>query len=141
MELYNLQYASFLFFSFDIVHMFAIHVKSLGSTSSATSTESSVSLIAKSINRAHKATRTVTILLKNMVQPCLSHLHKADFWSQHGARNVIGSKFSDLAAIIAKIEDKKRVGICLDTCKPISLFLILTKYIEFFYRFRLCSGM
>ena len=70
MELYNLQYASFLFFSFDIVYMFAIHVKSLGSTSSAMSTESSVSLIAKSINRAHKATRTVTILLKNMVQPC-----------------------------------------------------------------------
>ena len=40
---------------------------------------------------------------------------------QAGGGNVIGSKFSDLAGIIAKVEDKTRVGVCLDTCKSIFL--------------------
>ena len=39
--------------------------------------------------------------------------------TQEGTEIVIGSKFSDLASIIAQVEDKKRVGVCLDTCKPI----------------------
>jgi len=67
-----------------------------GSISSATSTESYITSITESINWAHKATKTVTILLKNM-------------------EKTFGSKFSDLAGIIAKVEDKKRVGVCLDT--------------------------
>ena len=39
--------------------------------------------------------------------------------TQEGTENVIGSKFSDLGGIIAQVEDKKRVGVCLDTCKLI----------------------
>lgn len=30
--------------------------------------------------------------------------------------NTIGGKFSELGQIIDGVEDKKRVGVCLDTC-------------------------
>lgn len=33
-----------------------------------------------------------------------------------GSGNVIGSTFADLASIISLINDKSRIGICLDTC-------------------------
>ncbi len=33
-----------------------------------------------------------------------------------GTRNSLGSHFSELGDIIAKIEDKNRVGVCFDTC-------------------------
>ena len=33
-----------------------------------------------------------------------------------GGGNVIGSTFEDLRDIIAQVEDKKRIGVCLDTC-------------------------
>ncbi|WPH00346.1 AP endonuclease, protein [Acrodontium crateriforme] len=56
--------------------------------------------IAKSLNRAHKATSTVVTLLENMA----------------AGGNVIGSTFEDLRDIIALIEDKSRVGVCIDTC-------------------------
>ncbi|KAF8801692.1 AP endonuclease [Phlegmacium glaucopus] len=71
-----------------------------GSTVGATSTENSIAFIAECINRAHKATKTVKTVMENMA----------------GAGNVIGSKFSDLAGIIAKVEDKTRIGVCIDTC-------------------------
>lgn len=35
---------------------------------------------------------------------------------QAGAGNIIGSKLSELGDIIALVEDKTRVGVCLDTC-------------------------
>ncbi|KAG6012001.1 hypothetical protein E4U41_005413 [Claviceps citrina] len=33
-----------------------------------------------------------------------------------GAGNVLGSRWEDLRDIIALVEDKKRVGVCIDTC-------------------------
>jgi endonuclease IV len=36
---------------------------------------------------------------------------------QAGAGNIIGSDFAHLAGIISEVEDKSRVGVCLDTCK------------------------
>ena len=33
-----------------------------------------------------------------------------------GGGNVIGSTFEDLRDIIAQVEDKQRIGVCLDTC-------------------------
>ena len=36
---------------------------------------------------------------------------------QAGAGNVIGSKFAEIASIIDQVEDKSRVGVCLDTCQ------------------------
>ncbi|CCU76159.1 DNA-(apurinic or apyrimidinic site) lyase/endonuclease 4 [Blumeria hordei DH14] len=56
--------------------------------------------IATQLNKAHKATKTVITLLENMA----------------GAGNVIGSTWEDLRDIISLIDDKSRVGVCLDTC-------------------------
>lgn len=56
--------------------------------------------IATQLNRAHKATNSVVTVLENMA----------------GAGNVIGSTFEDLRDIIALVEDKSRVGVCIDTC-------------------------
>ncbi|KAL8679340.1 MAG: hypothetical protein Q9224_007045 [Gallowayella concinna] len=51
-------------------------------------------------SRAHAATTTVTPLLETMA----------------GSNNIIGSTFTDLSSIISLVDDKSRIGICLDTC-------------------------
>ncbi|KAK4174970.1 putative DNA-lyase 1 [Triangularia setosa] len=56
--------------------------------------------IAAHLNAAHKATKSVITVLENMC----------------GSGNIIGSNFSDLATIISLVDDKSRVGVCLDTC-------------------------
>ncbi|KAL2022810.1 hypothetical protein VTK56DRAFT_4626 [Thermocarpiscus australiensis] len=70
-----------------------------GSTGGA-STESACARIAAQLNKAHEATRSVVTLLENMC----------------GSGNVIGSRFEELRDIIALVDDKSRVGVCLDTC-------------------------
>ncbi|PPQ82818.1 hypothetical protein CVT25_009196 [Psilocybe cyanescens] len=79
-----------------------------GSTVGETSVDTSLGLIADCINRAHKETNTVIIVLENMA----------------GAGNIIGSDFAHLAGIIKLVDDKSRVGVCLDTCKQLPSFLI-----------------
>ncbi|KUJ18588.1 apurinic/apyrimidinic endonuclease-like protein [Mollisia scopiformis] len=59
-----------------------------------------IARIAAQLNKAHKATKTVVTVLENMA----------------GAGNVIGSTWEDLRDIIDLIEDKSRVGVCIDTC-------------------------
>jgi len=59
-----------------------------------------IARIASQLNKAHKATKTVITLLENMA----------------GTGNTIGSTWEDLRDIIALVEDKKRVGVCIDTC-------------------------
>ena len=61
---------------------------------------SAIARIAKALNRAHTATKTVTPVLETMA----------------GGGNVIGSTFEDLRDIIAQVDDKGRIGVCLDTC-------------------------
>ncbi|KAK8138694.1 hypothetical protein PG984_002074 [Apiospora sp. TS-2023a] len=57
--------------------------------------------IAAQLNKAHKATKgTVVTVLENMA----------------GQGNVIGCRFEDLRDIIAQVDDKARVGVCIDTC-------------------------
>lgn len=56
--------------------------------------------LASNINRAHAETSTVVTLLENMA----------------AGGNVLGSTFEDLRDTIALIDDKSRVGVCLDTC-------------------------
>ncbi|GAW18123.1 hypothetical protein ANO14919_075960 [Xylariales sp. No.14919] len=62
--------------------------------------EAAIGRIAAQLNKAHKATKTVITVLENMA----------------GQGNVIGSTFEDLRDIIALIDDKTRVGVCIDTC-------------------------
>jgi AP endonuclease-1 len=59
-----------------------------------------IARIAAQLNKAHKATKTVITVLENMA----------------GAGNVIGSTWEDLRDIIALVDDKSRVGVCIDTC-------------------------
>ncbi|KAK0442047.1 xylose isomerase-like protein [Desarmillaria tabescens] len=71
-----------------------------GSSVGAATTAESIGLIAECLNRAHKATTSVVTVLENMA----------------GGGHIIGSDFSHLADIIAAVEDKSRIGVCLDTC-------------------------
>ncbi|KAI0761411.1 xylose isomerase-like protein [Irpex lacteus] len=71
-----------------------------GSTVGQTTKETSLSHVAQCINRAHKETESVVVVIENMA----------------GANNVLGSHFSEIGAIIREVEDKSRVGVCLDTC-------------------------
>ncbi|KAK3397625.1 xylose isomerase-like protein [Sordaria brevicollis] len=64
--------------------------------------EEACARIASQLNRAHKEPgtgQTVTVI-ENMC----------------GSGNVIGSRFEELAMIIDGVEDKSRVGVCIDTC-------------------------
>ncbi|CAG8502349.1 8010_t:CDS:2, partial [Acaulospora morrowiae] len=62
--------------------------------------DQSIRHIADCINKAHKETKSVVCVIENMA----------------GSGNVVGSKFEELAEIISRVEDKSRVGICIDTC-------------------------
>ncbi|KAF5962450.1 AP endonuclease 1 [Fusarium bulbicola] len=59
-----------------------------------------IARIAAQLNKSHRATKTVITVLENMA----------------GSGNVIGSTWEDLRDIIALVEDKARVGVCIDTC-------------------------
>ncbi|EAN32617.2 apurinic endonuclease (APN1) family protein [Theileria parva strain Muguga] len=71
-----------------------------GSTCGLCEKSEGIQHISDCINKALEMTKGVTIVLENAA----------------GQKNVIGSKFEDLRQIIDKVEDKSRVGICLDTC-------------------------
>lgn len=64
--------------------------------------EEAVRQIAYNLNRAHKDPDTggVITLLETMA----------------AGGNTIGTKFTELASIINQVNDKSRVGVCLDTC-------------------------
>lgn len=70
-----------------------------GSTASCTR-EKGIENVAKNINKAIAETTSVKIVVENM--------------AGHG--NIIGGPFEELAAIIDQVEDKSRIGVCLDTC-------------------------
>ncbi|PVH76606.1 AP endonuclease [Cadophora sp. DSE1049] len=59
-----------------------------------------IARIAAQLNKAHKATSSVVTVLENMA----------------GSGNIIGSTWEDLRDIIALVDDKSRVGVCIDTC-------------------------
>lgn len=61
---------------------------------------SGVERIADAINRAVAEVPDVVCVLENMA----------------GQGHHLGARFEQLAAIIARVSDKSRVGVCLDTC-------------------------
>jgi apurinic endonuclease APN1 len=77
-----------------------------GSTCNLITKEACMDLIASSLNAAHKATshlnggRGVVTVLECMA----------------GQGGVVGSTFEELAYIVTRIDDKTRVGVCVDTC-------------------------
>jgi AP endonuclease-1 len=71
-----------------------------GSTVGKCSVKESIALIASGINAVHKEVPDVCIVLETMA----------------GQGHTIGNKFEDLRHIIDKVQNKSRVGICIDTC-------------------------
>ncbi|XP_028843937.1 uncharacterized protein LOC114795185 isoform X1 [Denticeps clupeoides] len=59
-----------------------------------------VERIAQAINHAHQQTPAVVTVLENM----------------SGQGSTVGGRFSELRAIIDRVRDQARVGVCLDTC-------------------------
>ncbi|CCH62790.1 hypothetical protein TBLA_0I01300 [Henningerozyma blattae CBS 6284] len=60
--------------------------------------------LAEYLNKAIKKTKFVKILLENM----------------SGKGNLVGSDLKDLETVISFIEDKSRIGVCVDTCHTFS---------------------
>ncbi|KAG2337235.1 AP endonuclease [Suillus weaverae] len=89
-----------------------------GSTVGQATKEESIALIAECINNAHKATKYITIVIENMA----------------GSGNIIGSQFSELKGIIDHVEDKTRVGVCLDTCHAFAAVRASFSALQLFYR-------
>lgn len=71
-----------------------------GSTLKEISDEACLTLIAESINMALDRTKGVTAVIENTA----------------GQGSNLGYKFEQIAYIIDKVEDKSRVGVCIDTC-------------------------
>ena len=68
------------------------------------SVEECIKLIANSINEAHKKVPNIVIVLETTA----------------GQGSNIGSKFEEIRDIINLIEDKERIGVCIDTCHTLS---------------------
>jgi apurinic endonuclease APN1 len=74
-------------------------------------TDWAITQIADAINCALLCIPTVTILLENMA----------------GQGNIIGSDLAQLAAIVALITNKERIGYCIETCHLHLSYLDLSK--------------
>merc|ERR1719342_370256 len=79
--------------------LFNIHP---GSTCGKLSRQEGIRLVAEGINRVHRETKgsTVKVVLENMC-------HQGD---------TLGGDLEELKLIIDQVEEKERVGVCLDTC-------------------------
>ncbi|CAK4003040.1 DNA-(apurinic or apyrimidinic site) lyase 1 [Lecanosticta acicola] len=62
--------------------------------------QKAITHLASNLNAAHRETSSVITLLENMA----------------AGGNVLGSTFEDLRDIIALVENKERIGVCIDTC-------------------------
>ncbi|SOV81268.1 apurinic/apyrimidinic endonuclease Apn1, putative [Plasmodium sp. gorilla clade G3] len=71
-----------------------------GSTVGQCTIEEGIKNVADCINKVHKETNNVIIVLENSA----------------GQKNSVGSKFEHLRDIINLVHDKERIGVCLDTC-------------------------
>ncbi|KIJ16658.1 hypothetical protein PAXINDRAFT_98484 [Paxillus involutus ATCC 200175] len=85
-----------------------------GSTVGRATKDESIALIAQCLNKAHHETSSIVTVLENMA----------------GAKNIIGSQFTDLRGIIDLVEDKSRVGVCLDTCESSWVYTKLVFVVE-----------
>ncbi len=71
-----------------------------GSTLKKISDETGITLIAQALNIALEKTNSVTAVIENTA----------------GQGSNLGHRFEHLAEIIDQVEDKSRIGVCLDTC-------------------------
>ena len=82
-----------------------------GSTSGKCSKEESIAQIAKAINFIHSQTSYMTIVLENTA----------------GGGGTVGVNFTELRSIIDQVENKERIGVCIDTCHAFASGMDLKK--------------
>lgn len=75
--------------------------------------------LAKYLNKAIGETKSVVIVLENMA----------------GKDNLIGNRLEDLREVIDLIDNKKRVGVCIDTCHTFASGYDIQSSIENFNKF------
>ncbi len=78
------------------IELYNFHPGSTGGDTKA----AAIARIAAQLNKSHRATKSVVTVIENMA----------------GSGNVVGSRFEELRDIIALVDDKSRVGVCIDTC-------------------------
>lgn len=81
--------------------------------------EEAISNIAEAINKIYENTTDVMILLEYMA----------------GKGNEVGSSIGELKGIIDKINDKDRIGVCIDTCHMNDSGVDIAKFDEFLDKF------
>lgn len=81
--------------------------------------EEAISNIAEAINKIYENTTDVMILLEYMA----------------GKGNEVGSSIGELKGIIDKINDKDRIGVCIDTCHMNDSGVDIAKFDEFLDEF------
>lgn len=81
--------------------------------------EEAISNIAEAINKIYENTTNVVILLEYMA----------------GKGNEVGSSIGELKGIIDKINDKDRIGVCIDTCHMNDSGVDIAKFDEFLDEF------
>jgi deoxyribonuclease IV len=91
-----------------------------GSTLGKISDETCLTLIAESINLALDKTKGVTAVIENTA----------------GQGSNLGYKFEHLRYIIDRVEDKSRVGVCIDTCHSFAAGYDLTTVEAFRHTFK-----
>ena len=82
-----------------------------GSTTRKCTKEESIKRIASAINHIHSHTSYMTIVLENTA----------------GGGGTIGVDFRELKSIIDAVENKDRIGVCIDTCHAFASGIDLTK--------------
>ena len=91
-----------------------------GSSLKEITTEECLKRIAESINWALSQTKGVTAVIENTA----------------GQGSNVGNRFEEIRYIIDKVEDKSRVGVCIDTCHTYSAgYDIVTAYDDVFAEF------
>lgn len=81
--------------------------------------EEAISNIAEGINKIYEKTTDVMILLEYMA----------------GKGNEVGTSIDELKSIIDKINDKDRIGVCIDTCHMNDSGIDISKFDEFLDEF------
>ena len=81
--------------------------------------EEAISNIAEAINKIYENTTDVMILLEYMA----------------GKGNEVGTSIDELKSIIDKINDKDRIGVCIDTCHMNDSGIDISKFDEFLDEF------
>ena len=126
LESYNIGYYLFFYLSFICL----IFMPKTQTIYHKISTGRSIAFISENINKAHMATRTVTVVLKNVVQPCRCPFTQGWFFWTHRKEQKMSSapSFPIWLASLPRLKIRRELASVLTLVSRYSLlFPILTK--------------